>query len=253
VVTAPKPVVAEQEAEPIVAEPVVAPEPEPVVAEPVVALEPEPVLAIELEPEPLVVAPEPEPVVAVELEPEPVVVGPEPEPESVVVEPEAEPVASAYEPEPEPVVVEAEPEPRPIVAASEVGPEPEPRTDFVPQPTWQIVAPDSPTADGATAPPVQQPPAQPPADAVAASAEPQWPDQPQWPGREGAAGLPFLGRAPAATGGIEALWAASAQEVAQVPATETARVRSGIQPCISCGLSLSANARFCRRCGTRQT
>jgi ribosomal protein L40E len=161
-------------------------------------------------------------------------------------------VASAYEPEPEPVVVEAEPEPRPIVAASEVGPEPEPRTDFVPQPTWQIVAPDSPTADGATAPPVQQPPAQPPADTVAASAEPQWPDQPQWPGREGAAGLPFLGRAPAATGGIEALWAASAQEVAQVPATETARVRSGIQPCISCGLSLSANARFCRRCGTRQ-
>jgi ribosomal protein L40E len=24
------------------------------------------------------------------------------------------------------------------------------------------------------------------------------------------------------------------------------------QPCVSCGLSLSANARFCRRCGTRQ-
>jgi ribosomal protein L40E len=27
---------------------------------------------------------------------------------------------------------------------------------------------------------------------------------------------------------------------------------SGVQPCSSCGLSLSATARFCRRCGTRQ-
>jgi len=25
-----------------------------------------------------------------------------------------------------------------------------------------------------------------------------------------------------------------------------------VRACISCGLSLSANARFCRRCGTRQ-
>jgi ribosomal protein L40E len=27
---------------------------------------------------------------------------------------------------------------------------------------------------------------------------------------------------------------------------------AGIQACLSCGLPLSATARFCRRCGTRQ-
>ncbi|HSL77186.1 MAG TPA: zinc-ribbon domain-containing protein, partial [Candidatus Limnocylindrales bacterium] len=64
------------------------------------------------------------------------------------------------------------------------------------------------------------------------------------------AGLPFLGRPAAATGGIEALWAASAQEVAKV--APAAKAAGGVQPCVSCGLSLSANARFCRRCGTPQ-
>jgi hypothetical protein len=27
----------------------------------------------------------------------------------------------------------------------------------------------------------------------------------------------------------------------------------GVQPCANCGLSLSATARFCRRCGSRQS
>jgi hypothetical protein len=51
------------------------------------------------------------------------------------------------------------------------------------------------------------------------------------------------------------IWAASAREVltgvpqAPIP---TAAPAPTAQPCVSCGLSLSANARFCRRCGTRQ-
>jgi hypothetical protein len=171
--------------------------------------------------------------------------------------PEPAPIAASAEPiypEPEPAPVETfapEPQPEPVAPV-------EPRIDYVPQPTWQIVAPDAPTSDGMPAPPVQQP-TQPPVDTVAASAEPQWPATPEWPDRGQSQGLPFLGRPAAATGGIEALWAASAQEVAQVaPASPVATAGpqvakpTGVQPCVSCGLSLSANARFCRRCGTQQ-
>jgi ribosomal protein L40E len=43
-----------------------------------------------------------------------------------------------------------------------------------------------------------------------------------------------------------AFWDASAREVA------AAAANIGVQSCGQCGLSLSANARFCRRCGTRQ-
>jgi len=41
-------------------------------------------------------------------------------------------------------------------------------------------------------------------------------------------------------------WEASAREVAG------AHSQIGVQACGECGLSLSASARFCRRCGTRQ-
>jgi ribosomal protein L40E len=41
-------------------------------------------------------------------------------------------------------------------------------------------------------------------------------------------------------------WEASAREVAGAAANV------GVQNCGQCGLSLSATARFCRRCGTRQ-
>jgi hypothetical protein len=173
-----------------------------------------------------------------------------PEPETVVAgAPEPGPIAAVPEPEPEPEAA-AEPEPSapwPVAAEPPAG---EPRIDVVPQPTWQIVAPEAPTADGLPAPTV--PPAGVPADAIAASAEPQWPAQPEWPAPQASAGLPYLGRPAAATGGIEALWAASAQELADLEAAQGAKVASGVQPCVSCGLSLSANARFCRRCGTRQ-
>jgi hypothetical protein len=213
----------------------------PIAAEPVAPVVPEPVVP---EPEPVAAAapePEPEPVAAMP-EPEPA-----PEPVAAMPEPEPEPVAAAPEPEPEPV---AEPEPVPWPVAAEPGPAPEPRVDVVPQPTWQIVAPEAPTADGLPSPSV--PPAGVPADAIAASADPQWPAQPEWPAPQASAGLPYLGRPAAATGGIEALWAASAQEVSDPAAGQGVKIASGVQPCVSCGLSLSANARFCRRCGTRQ-
>lgn len=50
------------------------------------------------------------------------------------------------------------------------------------------------------------------------------------------------------------LWAASAREVLNGSAQAAQQVAAASltpQPCVSCGLSLSANARFCRRCGTR--
>jgi len=133
---------------------------------------------------------------------------------------------------------------------------PESTSDVVSQPTWQITAPDgTPDASAPTAPsgpggsPVEAP-----ADAVAASATPQWPAQPEWPSDRPAAGLPFLGRPATPTGGIEALWAESAREVATAATGgPAARATGGVQPCISCGLSLSATARFCRRCGTAQS
>jgi hypothetical protein len=246
-------------------DPVAAPEPPFVPSVPEPAPEPEPVVPIAAAHEPVDVYPEPEPEPVEAFAPpapapEPEIVEAAPEPQVPPAEPpawlrpaivletitaEPEPVAAAPEPEPEPVAAAPEPEPEPVAAA------PEPRVDVVPQPTWQIVAPDTtPVVETPGAP--SQEPVQPPADAVAASAEPQWPAQPEWPTREPAAGLPFLNRPPAATGGIEALWAASAQEVTQVGQATATRPSTGVQPCVSCGLSLSANARFCRRCGTRQ-
>jgi hypothetical protein len=196
------------------------------VAEPVVA-EPDLPPGAEVVPEPQPVAAEPEPVAA------------EPEPEPVAAEPEPEPVAA--EPEPEPVAAEPEP-----IAAE---PQPQPVGDVVPQPTWRMVAPDpAPMLPGT---PAAQPDATIPAAATAAdpNAEPQWPTRPAWLGGAPAAGLPFLGRAATPQGGLEALWAESTREVV---APAAGRAAGGVQPCVSCGLSLSANARFCRRCGTSQ-
>jgi hypothetical protein len=64
--------------------------------------------------------------------------------------------------------------------------------------------------------------------------------------------LPYRSRGAAPTPGeLAALarggfWEASAREVAGASANV------GVQSCGGCGLSLSATARFCRRCGTRQ-
>ncbi|MGH2474520.1 MAG: hypothetical protein ACRDIL_04590, partial [Candidatus Limnocylindrales bacterium] len=192
---------------------------------------------------------EPEPAVPVEAPPETVAA------ELATQELVAAELATQEPPEPvetapEPVLATPEP-----VSAETTTPEPVapgPRDDVVAQPTWQIVAPDSPPVDGLAAAPQAPEPGPPASDQVAASAEPQWPVQPEWPSQGSAAGLPFLGRPVAPTGGIEALWAESAREVVSAPAGPATRTTGGVQPCVSCGLSLSANARFCRRCGSRQ-
>jgi hypothetical protein len=222
-----QPAVAEIVAEPVTAavEPV-ASEPAPVAVEPApVAAQPEPVHA---EPEP--VAAEPQPVAA---EAEPVA----PEPEPVLVEPEpvaaAQPVAPAAQ---EPAV-----QPAPVAAESA---SPAPRKDRVEQPTWRIVAPDTPTTTG----PDQVDPGLAAAASAtpAAGAEPSWPATPQWPTAAPAPGFMIDRLADRSTA---ALWAASARDVVSPPA---GAAPTGIQPCSNCGLSLSATARFCRRCGSPQ-
>ena len=169
---------------------------------------------------------------------------------AVAAEPEVKAIATASETE---AVAAAEPEFETIAEPEPVAAEPAPPIDdLIAQPTWQMVAPD-PAAD---LPPGKPTPPSMPAAATLAdpTAEPQWPARPEWPGGVSpAAGLPFLNRPPAPTGGLEALWAESAREVVAPPTVAGRPVATGgVQPCVSCGLSLSATARFCRRCGTPQ-
>jgi ribosomal protein L40E len=127
-------------------------------------------------------------------------------------------------------------EPHPLEPAAAGGMSPDPTTpgqDVIPQPTWPRVTP-------------------PPADQ-----EPQWPTGPRWP-----TAVPARAAAPEPEPAVdqlafilsrkagEAIWAESTRDLLQSnPAgTQAPSVRS----CPSCGLSLSATARFCRRCGTRQ-
>jgi hypothetical protein len=187
-------------------------------------------------PEPLVEA-APEPAIEVEAAPEPAIeveAAPEPEPQ-VQAAPEPEPLVEAA-PEPAPPAAPESPE---IAAAAA-------SVDVVAQPTWSIVAPD-PTTVADVSGPVADPAVEIPAPAQ----DPDWPAQPQWPSPLPSAGLPFLGRPVVPSGGVEALWAESDRAVT-APQTGTERASGGIQPCVSCGLSLSATARFCRRCGTSQ-
>ena len=151
----------------------------------------------------------------------------------------SEPLAAAAEPVAAPSTMPA-PERSVEEPAASV---PEPRTDQIQQPTWQIFAPD-PTAPSL---PEVAPP-------VAPSIQPKQPSgSPQWPVRPDQVESPAMALlANRAKGGpSDGLWAASAQEVV-APAARASGPVSGVQPCSSCGLSLSATARFCRRCGTRQ-
>jgi hypothetical protein len=212
------------------AEPRVQPEPEPVAAP-----EPEPEPVSWTEPEP-VAGPEPEPVAWPAAEPAPVP-WPEAEPEPVAAM-APEPVAEAEpEPEPEPVV-RAQPEPE--------QPEDEPISpwlrparhaeDIVEVPSWQFTAPETPINGH-------------PSEALSPAARvdrpvPEWPSQPA---------ESFLAARLAARKAGDDMWAASSAEVLG-PAAAAAgpAAPAGVQACVSCGLSLSATARFCRRCGTRQ-
>jgi hypothetical protein len=287
----PEPVVAEiePEPEPVVAEVEPAWEPEPIWEPEPVAAETEPVIA-EAEPEPAprilrVVAweedaaydvappfvaevePEPEPVVA-EAEPEP-----EPEPEPVVaeVEPEPEPVVAEAEPEPEPVVAEAEPEPEPEPVVAAVEPEPEPVVaEIEPEPEPEPVVPPAPRIAPISETILHFPtrPTPEPAAREPVAAEADTPevaarraqldmlglgDTGEGAGADRPSVLPYRSRGatptPAELAAVRAsggFWEASAREVAGAAANV------GVQNCGQCGLSLSATARFCRRCGTRQ-
>jgi hypothetical protein len=258
----PEPVAAEVEPEPMVAE--VAPEPEPWPMAAEVEPEPEPVAA-EVEPEPIrpplrVVAwdddsayqvVEPEPIVP---EPAPVAAEVEPEPVMAEVEPEPEPVVAEVEPEPEPVVAEVEPEPEPVVAEEPTPirpPRPMPPISDTILPFPARHMPDAPVEDDRAAAVADTP------ELAARRAQldrlglgdpgqgPIAPDRSQIPYRSRGAAVSQaeLARLAALQGSF---WEASAREVAG------AAGQVGVQSCGQCGLSLSANARFCRRCGTRQ-
>ncbi len=174
------------------------------------------------------------------------------------IENEAAP-AGAITPESQPEL--SAPPPQTLLAAApaepqSASPQPSDPIDVIAQPTWRITAPDaiSPSPFPAPQGPGRGSPA-PTVPTELVGGEPQWPARPQWPAAAPAAppaaGLPFLGRPATPQGGIEALWAASNQELATARATAGKRV-TGVQPCVSCGLSLSSTARFCRRCGTSQ-
>jgi ribosomal protein L40E len=278
------------EPEPVVAEVTPEPEPEPVVAEVAPQPEPEPVVA-EAWPEPLQPElPEPEGIGGgIEIEPVraplrvvawdediarwPAVADVQDEPLAAALE--AEPTFGEVAPapvmgiEPEPVVAEVE-EPEPGIAevaepqpiAAESAPEPEP------EPERHRIAPIHETILHFPTRPAARPVEEEPAAAAAATA-----DTPELAARraqldllglddqgEGVVGtgrpeaLPYRSRgaavSPTELARIAAMrgsfWEASAREVA------SANAHVGVQSCGECGLSLSANARFCRRCGTRQ-
>ena len=189
-----------------------------------------------------------------EREPEPVGVG---ELEAVDAAepgapPAAEPIAAAAEPAAEPLT----PEPEPVPVAAEPVPEPEPVAAAEP-------APD--TLPTATPSPIEPSPARPrpapelrPAAPTAPAAPPAWPTAPRWPAPVQPAAT--ADRAPIgdplaaalARRATDAMWAASAQDVVRLPMPSHAAPTPAVQSCQSCGLSLSATARFCRRCGARQ-
>jgi ribosomal protein L40E len=183
--------------------------------------------------------------------------------EDAAYEVETEPVVAEAAPEPEPVVAEAAPEPEPEPVVAEATPEPEPE----PLPAPTPIAPISQTILRFPGPPASTPAAGEEQQPVAAEADtPELAarraqldllglgDPGQGPVEADQKVLPYRSRGAAATSAeLAALaaqgarfWEASAREVA------SAVGNVGIQNCGECGLSLSANARFCRRCGTRQ-
>ncbi len=155
-------------------------------------------------------------------------------------EPAAEPTIATVAPASAPP-----PTPAPAVPAVELPvPETPARTapgDVVPQPTWRIVAPeptDATTTDAGR--PTVLPPA--PASGPLLRARPA-------PRAGGSPATPWAARLASARPAAGGVWAESSRDVLgpSGPAAPT-----GVQACVSCGLPLSANARFCRRCGSRQ-
>ena len=256
---------AEVEAEPVAAEATTPPETEqqPFAAE----AEPElhPVLAWEEDAEIRLV-----PTFEEELpEPQGVWVTAEPEVGSVAAElqPELEPVAAEVAEEPEPIAAEVEmpavvePEPAPVAAevAEERTPLPPPTPIRPPQRITRISETIIHIPRAQPLPPAPEP-ARLDEDALAArraqldvlgiedpGVGKVGPARNVVPYRSSGAAVGPSELLQRTLGGSTALWDASAREVA------AARSVVAVQNCGSCGLSLSASARFCRRCGTRQS
>ncbi len=125
----------------------------------------------------------------------------------------------AARPGPEPAPSQSAP-PATDASASDADVPTRPAVDRVEAPVWRIVAPDT-----------------------TAEPEPTGPPPVAWPPPGRAAASPLFAPSPPAADDV--VWAASSRDVLNRPG-------SGVQACVSCGLPLSATARFCRRCGSRQ-
>ena len=176
-------------------------------------------------PEPVFSEPEPRAVVEVAPAAAPAAATPAAEPSDAT--PAAETVESAVPEEPVAAALPATPETPEAPTAEPAG-----ATDHVAQPVWRA-----------------------PADP--ASPAPQWPTGPRWPTGLPTGGTPSSLPPPVdalaalmARNSTEAMWAASSLEILQ-PASAAPTI-AAIQSCGNCGISLSATARFCRRCGTPQ-
>jgi hypothetical protein len=184
-------------------------------------------------------------------------------PEAVAAAPEADAPIAATEAEAIiaaseaslPAVPEAEASPAGVAATASELPAPEARVDIVEQPAWPVGT-EPPTTEAlapipeVVAPAVPQPTGpQPP---------PQWPTGPRWPTAvRSHESLPppapsidplaaFIARS-----STDAMWAASSRDVVEAPVASPTQT-AGVHICSNCGISLSATARFCRRCGTAQ-
>lgn len=117
-----------------------------------------------------------------------------------------------------------------------------PASDRIEMPAWptQIGVPARDVTPAVPPPVIQSPPVQ----------APQWP-APLRPGVD-LSTPPFWASGDSGRVAREAdMWTASAQEVSEAAGQPAAQV--GVQSCVGCGLALSATARFCRRCGSRQS
>ena len=143
-------------------------------------------------------------------------------------------------------VVEASPASEPAAAAPVAAPATAPDAPAAP-----VTTPEPPVPTDHVAQPVW------PAPTTPAGPAPQWPTGPRWPTGIPTGGAPSPLPPPVdalaalmARNSTEAMWAASSQEILQ-PAPSAPAI-AAIQSCGNCGISLSATARFCRRCGTPQ-
>jgi hypothetical protein len=161
------------------------------------------------------------------------------------------------EPEPEPVVAEAvpEPEPEPVAPSTPAAPEPiRPISETILHIPPQVIEPVQPAEERVAAevddPLLAARRAQ--LDLLGLGDPGEGPltaDRKVLPYRSTGASVHSVELAQRAAAGLPqpgAFWEASAREVAG------AMSHVGVQSCGECGLSLSASARFCRRCGTRQ-